>query len=245
MPPRTPVYKRVLLKVSGEVLKGKRKYGIDLEATSQIAKQIKEVAELGVSIGVVIGGGNIFRGVSASVKGIDRVSADYMGMLATVVNALALQDSLEKRGLPTRVMTAIRIEQVAEPYIRRRALRHLEKGRIVIFSGGTGNPYFSTDSAAALRAIEMQAEVLLKGTKVDGIYTADPNQDRDAARYKSLSYIDFLNKGIKVMDSTAVSLCMDNHLPIIVFNLNRKGDFKRIVWGEGIGTKVDHKGKEQ
>jgi len=245
MPPRTPVYKRVLLKVSGEVLKGKRKYGIDLEATSQIAKQIKEVAELGVSIGVVIGGGNIFRGVSASVKGIDRVSADYMGMLATVVNALALQDSLEKRGLPTRVMTAIRIEQVAEPYIRRRALRHLEKGRIVIFSGGTGNPYFSTDSAAALRAIEMQAEVLLKGTKVDGIYTADPNQDRDAARYKSLSYIDFLNKGIKVMDSTAVSLCMDNHLPIIVFNLNRKGDFKRIVWGEGIGTKVDHKGKEE
>jgi len=245
MPPRTPVYKRVLLKVSGEVLKGKRKYGIDLEATSQIAKQIKEVAELGVSIGVVIGGGNIFRGVSASVKGIDRVSADYMGMLATVVNALALQDSLEKRGLPTRVMTAVRIEQVAEPYIRRRALRHLEKGRIVIFSGGTGNPYFSTDSAAALRAIEMQAEVLLKGTKVDGIYTADPNQDRDAARYKSLSYIDFLNKGIKVMDSTAVSLCMDNHLPIIVFNLNRKGDFKRIVWGEGIGTKVDHKGKEE
>lgn len=245
MPPRTPVYKRVLLKVSGEVLKGKRKYGIDLEATSQIAKQIKEVAELGVSIGVVIGGGNIFRGVSASAKGIDRVSADYMGMLATVVNALALQDSLEKKGLPTRVMTAIRIEQVAEPYIRRRALRHLEKGRIVIFSGGTGNPYFSTDSAAALRAIEMQAEVLLKGTKVDGIYTADPNQDRDAARYKSLSYIDFLNKGIKVMDSTAVSLCMDNHLPIIVFNLNRKGDFKRIVWGEGIGTKVDHKGKEE
>lgn len=245
MPPRTPVYKRVLLKVSGEVLKGKRKYGIDLEATSQIAKQIKEVAELGVSIGVVIGGGNIFRGVSASAKGIDRVSADYMGMLATVVNALALQDSLEKRGLPTRVMTAIRIEQVAEPYIRRKALRHLEKGRIVIFSGGTGNPYFSTDSAAALRAIEMQAEVLLKGTKVDGIYTADPNQDRDAARYKSLSYIDFLNKGIKVMDSTAVSLCMDNHLPIIVFNLNRKGDFKRIVWGEGIGTKVNHKGKEE
>ncbi len=245
MPPRTPVYKRVLLKVSGEVLKGKRKYGIDLEATSQIAKQIKEVAELGVSIGVVIGGGNIFRGVSASAKGIDRVSADYMGMLATVVNALALQDSLEKKGLPTRVMSAIRIEQVAEPYIRRRALRHLEKGRIVIFSGGTGNPYFSTDSAAALRAIEMQAEVLLKGTKVDGIYTADPNQDRDAARYKSLSYIDFLNKGIKVMDSTAVSLCMDNHLPIIVFNLNRKGDFKRIVWGEGIGTKVDHKGKEE
>lgn len=245
MPPRTPVYERVLLKVSGEVLRGKRKYGIDLEATSQIAKQIKEVAELGVSIGVVIGGGNIFRGISASAKGIDRVSADYMGMLATVVNALALQDSLEKKGLPTRVMSAIRIEQVAEPYIRRRALRHLEKGRIVIFSGGTGNPYFSTDSAAALRAIEMQAEVLLKGTKVDGIYTADPNQDRDAARYKSLSYIDLLNKGIKVMDSTAVSLCMDNHLPIIVFNLNRKGNFKRIVWGEGIGTKVDHKGKEE
>ncbi len=245
MPPRTPVYKRVLLKVSGEVLRGKRKYGIDLEATSQIAKQIKEVAELGVSIGVVIGGGNIFRGVAASAKGIDRVSADYMGMLATVVNALALQDSLEKEGLPTRVMTAIRIEQVAEPYIRRRALRHLEKGRIVIFSGGTGNPYFSTDSAAALRAIEIQAEVLLKGTKVDGIYTADPNQDRDAARYESLSYIDFLKEGIKVMDSTAVSLCMDNHLPIIVFNLNHKGDFKRIVWGEGIGTKVDHKGKEE
>ncbi len=244
MPPHAPVYKRVLLKVSGEVLKGKRRYGIDLAATSQIAKQIKEVTELGVSIGVVIGGGNIFRGVSASDKGIDRVSADYMGMLATVVNALALQDSLEKEGLPTRVMTAIRIEQVAEPYIRRRALRHLEKGRVVIFSGGTGNPYFTTDTAAALRAIEIQAEVLLKGTKVDGIYTSDPHQNKDASRYKSLSYIDFLKEGIKVMDSTAVSLCMDNHLPIIVFNLNQKGDFKRIVWGKGVGTKVNHEGKE-
>jgi len=244
MTPRAPIYKRVLLKVSGEVLKGKRRYGIDLAATSQIAKQIKEVRELGVSVGVVIGGGNIFRGVSASDKGIDRVSADYMGMLATVVNALALQDSLEKEGLPTRVMTAIRIEQLAEPYIRRRALRHLEKGRIVIFSGGTGNPYFTTDTAAALRAIEMQAEVLLKGTKVDGIYTSDPYQNKAAARYKSISYIDFLKEGIKVMDSTAVSLCMDNHLPIIVFNLYKEGDLRRIVWGEGVGTKVHHAGKE-
>lgn len=240
---RVPVYKRVLLKVSGEVLMGKRGYGIDPMATSQIAKQIKEVAKFGVHIGVVIGGGNIFRGISASAKGIDRVSADYMGMLATVLNALALQDCLEKEGLPTRVMTAIRIEQVAEPYIRRRALRHLEKGRVVIFSGGTGNPYFTTDSAAALRAIEMEAQVLLKGTKVDGIYTADPIQNRDVFRYKSLSYIDFLKGGIKVMDSTAVSLCMDNHLPIIVFNLNQKGDFKRIVWGERIGTRVNHEGK--
>lgn len=224
-------------------MKGERKYGIDPKATSEIAKQIKEVADLGISIGVVIGGGNIFRGISASAKGMERVSADYMGMLATVVNALALQDALEKEGLPTRVMTAIRIEQVAEPYIRRRALRHLEKGRAVIFAGGTGNPYFTTDSAAALRAIEMQAAVLLKGTKVDGIYTADPHQDKEATKYKSLSYIDFLKEGIKVMDSTAVSLCMENNLPIIVFNLNHKGDLKRIVMGEGIGTKVDHQRK--
>ncbi len=236
-----PAYHRVILKLSGEALQSSSKgYGIDSHVTHQIAAQIKEINHLKVQIGVVIGGGNIFRGTgaTASLQGIDRTTADYMGMLATVINSLALQDALEKQGCFTRVQTAIQMEELAEPYIRRRAIRHLEKGRVVIFAGGTGNPYFSTDTAAALRAIEIGAEAILKATKVDGVYSADPNRDRGATKFTNLRYIDVLNKRLKVMDATAVSLCMDHQLPIIIFNLSRPGNIKRVILGEKIGTTV-------
>jgi len=217
---------------------GDGKYGISPKVLQQIASEIREVVELGVEVGVVIGGGNIFRGVSASTEGMDRASADYMGMLATVINGLALQDALEKLGVFTRVQSAIEMSQLAEPYIRRRAVRHLEKGRVVIFAAGTGNPYFTTDTAASLRAMEIHAEVILKATKVDGIYSADPVKDPTATRYKQLSYLDVLKKNLKVMDSTAISLCMDNDLPIIVFDLGQKGNITRVVAGDEIGTTV-------
>ena len=235
---KKPVFKRVVLKVSGEALQGRQGYGIDYDVTNSIARQIKEVRALGVEVAVVIGGGNIFRGATGSEKGIDRANADYMGMLATVINGLALQDALEKNGVFTRVQTAIQMQQLAEPYIRRRAIRHLEKGRCVIFVGGTGNPYFTTDTTAALRAIEIGADVILKATKVDGIYSADPMIDPKARRFKSIRYIDVLKKGLKVMDATAISLCRDNDLPIVVFDLNGKDSIRRAVLGETIGTKV-------
>jgi len=234
--PATTRFKRILLKLSGEALMGDNKYGISPKVLEQVAEEIRDVIELGVQVGVVIGGGNIFRGVSASTEGMDRASADYMGMLATVINALALQDSLEKRGVYTRVQSAIEMQQLAEPYIRRRAVRHLEKGRVVIFAAGTGNPYFTTDTAASLRAMEINAEVILKATKVDGIYSADPVKDPTAERYKHLTYIDVLRKNLKVMDSTAISLCMDNDLPIIVFGLGGRGNILRRVRGEDGGT---------
>ncbi len=217
---------------------GDGKYGISPRTLQQIASEIKDVVELGVEVGVVIGGGNIFRGVSASTEGMDRASADYMGMLATVINSLALQDSLEKQGIFTRVQSAIDMQQLAEPYIRRRAVRHLEKGRVVIFAAGTGNPYFTTDTAASLRAMEIHAEVILKATKVDGIYTEDPVKNPAAKRYKKLTYIDVLNKNLTVMDSTAISLCMDNNLPIIVFDLGQHGNIMKVVLGEEVGTLV-------
>jgi len=235
---RKPVFKRVVLKISGEALQGRLGYGIDYNVTDSIARQIKEVRALGVEVAVVIGGGNIFRGVTGSAKGIDRASADYMGMLATVINGLALQDALEKNGVFTRVQTAIQMQQLAEPYIRRRAIRHLEKGRCVIFVGGTGNPYFTTDTTAALRAIEIGAEVILKATKVDGIYSSDPVKNKRARRFDTMRYIDVLKKGLKVMDATATSLCMDNNLPIIVFDLFKEGNIKRVIMGEKIGTTV-------
>jgi uridylate kinase len=233
-----PVFKRVVLKISGEALAGRLGYGIDYDVTNSIARQIKEVRSLGVEIAVVIGGGNIFRGATGSAKGIDRANADYMGMLATVINGLALQDALEKNGVFTRVQTAIQMQQLAEPYIRRRAIRHLEKGRCVVFVGGTGNPYFTTDTTAALRAIEIGAEVILKATKVDGVYSSDPMKNRKARRYDTLRYIDVLKKGLKVMDATATSLCMDNKLPIIVFDLFKVGNIKKVITGEKIGTTV-------
>jgi len=232
------VYKRVVLKMSGEALKGRLGYGIDPLVTASIAKEIKETKKLGVQIAIVIGGGNIYRGASASGQGVDRIIADHMGMLATVINGLALQDALEKAGVKTRVQTAIDMQELAEPYIRRRAVRHLEKGRIIIFVAGTGNPYFSTDTAASLRAIEINADVILKATKVDGVYSADPMKYRSAKKFKSLKYIEVLNKALKVMDATAVSLCMDNKLPIVVFNLTKKGNIKRVLLGEKIGTVV-------
>lgn len=232
------VYKRVVLKLSGEALQGKRGYGIDPLVTEQIAKEIKETKKLGVQITIVIGGGNIYRGATASGQGVDRITADYMGMLATVINGLALQDALEKVGVVTRVQTAIEMQEIAEPYIRRRAVRHLGKNRIVIFVAGTGNPYFSTDTAASLRAIEMNADVILKATKVDGVYSADPKKYKSAKKFKTLKYIDVLKKGLKVMDATAVSLCMDNKLPIVVFNLTKRGNIKRVISGENIGTVV-------
>ena len=234
-------YRRIVLKLSGEYLQSSSKgYGIDSAVTHRIAAQIKEVQRLGVEVGVVIGGGNIFRGtgVTANAQGIDRTTADYMGMLATVINALALQDALEKQGCFTRVQTAIHMAELAEPYIRRRAIRHLEKGRVVIFAAGTGNPYFSTDTAAALRGIEIDAQAILKATKVDGVYSADPHKDRKAKKFTSLKYIDLLNKGLKVMDATAVTLCMDNQLPIVIFNLSRPGNIKRVVMGQQIGTTI-------
>jgi uridylate kinase len=231
-------YKRILLKISGEVLSGEGNFGIDSEVMLQIAREIQEVKNLGVEMAVVIGGGNIFRGIAASSKGMDRVSADYMGMLATVLNALALQDSLEKLGVQTRVQTAIEMREIAEPYIRRKAIRHLEKKRLVIFAAGTGNPYFTTDTTASLRAMEIGAEVILKGTKVEGVYDSDPMVDRRAKRYEELTYLDVLKKQLKVMDTTAISLCMDHHIPIVVFNLKKKGNIKRVVLGENVGTRV-------
>jgi uridylate kinase len=231
-------YKRVILKVTGEALGGEEKYGIDTATVRSFAEEIKEVKALGCEMALVIGGGNIFRGAQLSEGGMERATADYMGMLATVINSLALQDALEKIGVSTRVMSAIEMRQVAEPYIRRRATRHLEKGRVVIFAGGTGNPYFTTDTTASLRAMEIGAEVILKATKVAGVFDSDPMKNSDAKKYGRLSYIEVLNKELKVMDSTAISLCMDNHLPIVVFNLLEKGNIKRVVCGEDIGTLV-------
>lgn len=234
----TPSYKRILLKLSGEALAGQQGYGIDPEVISGIAGEIRDVIALGVQVAVVIGGGNIFRGVAAASRGMDRASADYMGMLATVMNSLALQDALEKVGVTTRVQSAIEMQEIAEPYIRRRAVRHLEKGRVVIFGAGTGNPYFTTDTAASLRAMEINAEVILKATKVDGIYTADPTKNKDAVKYTSLTYLDVLKLGLQVMDATATSLCMDNNLPIVVFDLTARGNIQKVVLGEAIGTIV-------
>ncbi len=234
-------YKRVVLKLSGEALQGDKEHGIDHAVLVSIARQIKEAKAMGVEIALVLGGGNILRGqANTASRGLDldRSVADYMGMLATVINGLALQDVLEKMGMPTRVMTAIEIQKIAEPYIRRKAMRHMEKGRIVIFAAGTGNPYFTTDTAAALRAMEIGADVILKATKVDGVYTADPMKDKRAKKFISLKYIDVLKKGLKVMDATAVSLCMDNNLPIVVFDLNKEGNIRRAVSGETIGTLV-------
>lgn len=231
-------YKRIILKLGGESLQGRLGYGIDPKAVASIASRIKELTKLGVEIAIVIGGGNIFRGLAASARGIDRATADYMGMLATTINGLALQDALEKQGVITRVQTAIEMQELAESYIRRRAERHLEKGRIVIFVGGTGNPFFSTDTAAALRASEIGAEILLKATKVDGVYSTDPHKDPKAKRYHRLGYIDVLKKRLKVMDSTAISLCMDNSIPILVFNINKKGDIKNAILGKKIGTLI-------
>jgi len=233
-----PHYKRILLKLSGEALMGDQNYGIDPAVATRIAQDIAEIQALGVQTAVVIGGGNIFRGLAASAGGMDRSTGDYMGMLATVINALALQDALEHNGVATRVLTAIEMRAVAEPFIRRRAVRHLEKGRVVVFAAGTGNPYFTTDTAAALRAMEMKAEVILKGTKVDGIYTADPVKDPHATRYDSISYLQVLQQRLQVMDATAISLCMDNKLPILVFNLKTPGNIRRVVMGETIGTLV-------
>ena len=233
-----PAYRRVLLKLSGEALMGEQAFGIDPAVTTQIAKDIAEIQGLGVQTAVVIGGGNLFRGLAASAKGMDRETADYMGMLATVINALALQDALEHQGVPTRVASAIEMRAVAEPFIRRRAVRHLEKGRVVVFAAGTGNPYFTTDTAAALRAMEMRADVILKGTKVDGIYTADPMIDKTATKYDDISFMNVLERRLKVMDATAISLCMDNKLPIVVFNLRTPGNIKRAIAGEPIGSLV-------
>ncbi|MBI3991472.1 MAG: UMP kinase [Candidatus Omnitrophica bacterium] len=238
MPVGKPRYKRVVVKLSGESLQGSAGHGIDPKVVNSIAEQVKEIRLLGVEIGVVIGGGNIFRGEAASRNGIDRSTADYMGMLATVINGMALQDALEKRGVWTRLMTAIEMQELAEPYIRRRAIRHLEKERVVIFAGGTGNPYFTTDTAAALRAIEIGAEIILKATRVDGVYSQDPEKDPKAKKFASLKYIDVLKRGLKVMDATAISLCMDNNLPIVVFNLNKPGNIKRVIFGDKIGTLV-------
>ena len=238
MPAATPVFKRILLKLSGEALAAGQGFGVDGDRVQEIAAELQDVHALGVQIAVVVGGGNFFRGVAEQAREMDRVSADHMGMLATVINALALQDALEKRGVYTRVMSAIEMNQVAEPFIRRRAMRHLEKGRLVIFAAGTGNPYFSTDTAASLRAMEVKADVILKATKVDGIYDADPVLVKDAKMFDQISYMDVLKKGLQVMDSTAISLCKDNNLPIIIFNLNRRGNIRRVLTGEKIGSLV-------
>lgn len=235
-------YKRILLKLSGEALQGNKPYGIDPEFLRRLAQEIKKVVDLGVQVAIVIGGGNIFRGVSGATQGMDRATADYMGMLATVINALALQDALEKEGLHTRVLTAIEMREIAEPYIRRRAIRHLEKGRVVIFGAGTGNPFFTTDTAAALRAAEINADVLLKATKVDGIYTADPMKDQNAKKLDKLSYKEVITNGIKVMDSAAVSLCMENNIPIVVFDVRKPGNLEKVVKGETVGSLVEGEG---
>ncbi|QIE59663.1 UMP kinase [Rasiella rasia] len=232
-------YKRILLKLSGEALMGNRQYGIDPDRLKEYAEEIKEIIALGVEVAIVIGGGNIFRGLAGASKGMDRVQGDHMGMLATVINGLALQGALEDEKIPTRLQSAIKINEVAEPFIRRKAIRHLEKGRVVIFGGGTGNPYFTTDSAAVLRAIEIQADVILKGTRVDGIYTSDPEKDTDATKFDSISFDDVLKKGLKVMDTTAFTLSQENELPIIVFDMNTKGNLMKVVKGETIGTKVN------
>ena len=233
------LYKRILLKLSGEALMGSKQYGIDAMRLSAYAEEIKEVVELGVEVAIVIGGGNIFRGLAGASNGMDRVQADHMGMLATVINGLALQSALEHNGVQTRLQSAIKINEVAEPFIRRRAMRHLEKGRVVIFGGGTGNPYFTTDSAAVLRAIEVEADVILKGTRVDGIYTSDPEKDKTATKFDTISFNDVLTKGLKVMDTTAFTLSQENNLPIVVFDMNKKGNLMKIVSGENIGTVVD------
>lgn len=233
-----PKYKRIILKLSGEALAGDSGYGIEHNTISSIARQIVELAEIGVEVAIVVGGGNIWRGVAGSARGMDRATADYMGMLATVINALALQDALESEGIVTRVMSAIGMQAVCEPYIRRRAIRHLEKGRVVIFAAGTGNPYFSTDTTAALRSAEIEADAILMAKKVDGVYDSDPKTNPDARKYNRLDYIDVLNQGLAVMDSTAASLCMDNKIPIIVFNLTLEGNILKAVMGEDIGTYV-------
>ena len=232
-------YKRILLKLSGEALMGEKQYGIDPKRLTEYAKEIKEVVEKGVQVAIVIGGGNIFRGLSGASNGMDRVQGDHMGMLATVINGLALQSALEHQGVQTRLQSAIKINEVAEPFIRRRAMRHLEKGRVVIFGGGTGNPYFTTDSAAVLRAIEVEADVILKGTRVDGIYTSDPEKDENATKFDTISFNDVLTKGLKVMDTTAFTLSQENELPIVVFDMNKKGNLLKIVAGENIGTDVN------
>jgi uridylate kinase len=233
-----PKYRRVVLKLSGEALAGNLGYGIDHEVVSSISSQIDEISRLGVQMAIVVGGGNIWRGVAGSAMGMDRATADYMGMLATVINALALQDGLQKQGVDSRVQTAIEMRAVAEPYIRRRAIRHMEKGRVVIFAAGTGNPYFSTDTTAALRAAEIEAEVILMAKRVNGVYDSDPMKNADAKKYERLSYIDLLNKGLAVMDATATSLCMDNKIPLIVFNLNDRGNIMKAILGETVGTYV-------
>jgi uridylate kinase len=234
----TPIFKRILLKISGEALAASQGFGVDTARIHEVAAELADVHSLDIQMAIVVGGGNFFRGVADQARNMDRVSADHMGMLATVINALALQDALEKQNVYTRVQTAIEMNQVAEPFIRRRAIRHLEKGRIVIFAGGTGNPYFSTDTAASLRAMEIKADAILKATKVDGIYDADPMKVPDAKKYSTLTYMDVLQQGLKVMDSTAISLCQDNNLPIIVFNLNQRGNIRRVVLGEKIGSLV-------
>lgn len=233
-----PVYKRILLKLSGEALLGDQEFGISSEVISSYAKQIKDIVDLGVEVGIVIGGGNIFRGLSGAEQGVDRVTGDHMGMLATVINSLALQNSIEKLGVPTRVLTAIEMPKIAEPFIKRRAQRHLEKGRVVIFGAGTGNPYFTTDTAAALRAIEINADIVIKATKVDGIYDKDPKKYGDAKKYNKVTYTEVLNNNLRVMDAAAISLCRDNNLPLIVFDSLKEGNIKKVVLGEKIGTVV-------
>jgi uridylate kinase len=234
----SPAFRRILLKLSGEVLAGEQGFGIDPKKATELAKEVKSIYDMGVSIGLIIGAGNIFRGLQAASKGMDRVTGDYLGMLATIMNAISLQDALEKVGVETRTLSAITVSKIAEPYIRRRALRHLEKGRVVIIAGGTGNPYFTTDTAAALRATELHAEVVIKGTKVDGVYDKDPIVNSDAKRYKNISFNEVLSKNLRVMDLTAITLCKENALPIRVFNINNKGDLKRLLNGEDIGTTI-------
>jgi len=238
MPPEKPLFRRVLLKLSGEALLGDENYGIDFTKALAIAREIKDVHALGVEIAIMIGGGNIFRGLRGTESGMDRVSADHIGLLATVINGIALQDALEHAGLVTRHVAALEVRSVAEPFIRRRVLRHLEKGRVIVFSAGLGSPYFTTDTAAALRALEIKAEVILKATKVDGVYTADPLKDKKARKFETIRYLEVIERGLEVMDTTAISLCKDNGLPIIVFNLNQKGNIRRAVFGRKIGTKV-------
>ncbi len=238
MPLIKPAYKRILLKLSGESLLGDVPYGIDLDTAKSIAQEIKETHDLGVQVAIVIGGGNIFRGMSGTEAGMDRASADYMGLLATIMNGIALQDALEKEGVFIRHISAIEIKAVAEPFIKRRVIRHLEKGRIVIFSAGIGSPYFTTDTAAALRALEIKAQVILKATKVDGVYTADPLVDKTSRKFSSIKYLDVIKKGLKIMDTTAISLCKDNKLPIIIFNLKRRGNIKKVVLGQKVGTRI-------
>ncbi|MBS1985094.1 MAG: UMP kinase [Bdellovibrionales bacterium] len=233
-----PSYSRILLKLSGEALAGQREFGLDAGILEYIAQEVKSILDMNVQVALVVGGGNIFRGIQGSEVGMDRATGDYMGMLATTINALAMQDALERHGVSTRVQSAIRMEQVVEPYIRRRAVRHLEKGRVVIFASGTGNPYFSTDTAASLRAMEVEAQVVIKATKVDGVYDKDPNKHKGAKKFDSVSYIDVLNKNLKVMDSTAISLCMDNQMPIVVFNMHDRGALKKVVQGGAVGTRI-------